>query len=196
MVNRPAIPPIEGLDTFPGPMMHTAQWQPDTDLDGKRVAVIGTGASSMQLVPAIADRAERVTVFQRSPQWALPHPNYKRAVSDNVRFLLDNVPFYAGWYRLRAFWNFGDRLYDALMIDPEWEHPARSINAVNERHRVFLTDHIKGQLGEHVDELLPACLPDYPPYGKRPLIDNNWFKTMCRDDVDLITEAVTEVRGT
>jgi 4-hydroxyacetophenone monooxygenase len=80
------------------------------------------------------------------------------------------------------------------MIDPEWEHPQRSINAINERHRVFLTKYVKEQLGEHVDELLDACLPDYPPYGKRPLIDNGWFRTVCRGDVQLVTEAVTAVR--
>lgn len=195
MVNRPSVPPIPGLDTFGGPMMHTAEWQKDVSLAGKRVAVVGTGASAMQVVPSIVDEAERVLIFQRSKQWALPHPNYQREVTESVRYLMEVVPFYAGWYRLRAFWNFSDRLHPSLQIDPDWPHSDRSINVVNERHRVFLTDYIKQQLGDRTD-LIEDCVPEYPPYGKRPLIDNGWFKTVCRDDVDLITEAVAEVRET
>jgi 4-hydroxyacetophenone monooxygenase len=193
MVNRPAVPPLPGLESFEGPAMHTAQWDGEVELAGKRVAVIGTGASAMQLVPGIADTVERVTVFQRSKQWALPHPNYQRAVSDATRYLMDNVPFYAAWYRLRAFWNFSDRLHPSLQIDPDWPYPDRSINAVNESHRVFLTEYIKSELGERQD-LLDDCLPEYPPYGKRPLIDNGWFRAMCRDDVDLVTDPIAEIR--
>jgi 4-hydroxyacetophenone monooxygenase len=194
MVNRPSIPPFPGLDEFPGPVMHTAAWDNSVDLSGKRVAVIGTGASAMQLVPSIADDAAEVTVFQRSKQWAVPHPNYHREVKEAVRFLMREVPFYFQWYRLRSFWNFSDRLHSSLQIDPNWPHPERAVNAVNDRHRVFLTNYIKEELGDRTD-LLDACLPDYPPYGKRPLLDNRWFQTMCRDDVSLITEAVDRVDG-
>lgn len=194
MVNRPSIPPIPGLDEFPGPVMHTAVWDNSVDLTGQRVAVIGTGASAMQVVPAIVDTASHVNVFQRSKQWALPHPNYHRTVKETVRFLMKEVPFYVQWYRLRSFWNFSDRLHSALQIDPDWPHPERAVNEANDRHRVFLTKYITEQLGDRTD-LLDACLPDYPPYGKRPLIDNHWYKTMCRDDVTLFTEAVDHVSG-
>ena len=194
MVNRPSIPPIPGLDEFPGPVMHTAAWDTSVDLTDKRVAVIGNGASSMQVVPSIVDVASHVTVFQRSKQWAIPHPNYHRAVKESVRFLMSEIPFYIQWYRLRSFWNFSDRLHSALQIDPEWPHPERAVNAANDRHRVFLTKYITEQLSDRPD-LLDACLPDYPPYGKRPLIDNRWYQTMCRDDVTLVTEAVERVDG-
>ncbi|WP_062895062.1 flavin-containing monooxygenase [Mycobacterium avium] len=191
-VNRSFIPSIDGLEQFAGPVMHTARWRRDVDITGKRVAVIGTGASAMQLVPAIADEAERVTVFQRTKQWGIPNPNYFRQVPDGVRYLMDRVPLYARWYRVRTFWNFGDRLHAPLQIDPEWPHPDRSINATNEKHRIFLTDYIKSELGERVD-LLDSCLPNYPPYLKRPLIDNGWFRTVARPDVDLVTEEISAV---
>jgi len=193
MVNRPFVPPLPGLDTFAGPAMHTARWRDDVPLEGRRVAVVGNGASAMQLVPAIVNQAERVLVFQRSQHWALPHPNYHRAVSGNVRLLMDTVPYYAAWYRLRAFWNYSDRLHPSLQIDPDWPHPERSVNASNESHRVFLTRYIESELSGRED-LIKACVPPYPPYGKRPLIDNGWYRTLRRDDVQLVTEAVTEVR--
>lgn len=192
MVNRPSVPPIKDLDTFAGPVMHTAQWRSDVELTGKRVAVVGTGASAMQLVPAIADDADRVLVFQRSRQWAVPHPNYHRGVPEGVRYLMEQVPLYARWYRLRTFWNFGDRLHDSLQIDPAWPHQDRSISEKNDRHRVFLTRHINSELGDRAD-LAGSCVPDYPPYLKRPLLDNGWFRTVARDDVDLITEPVAAV---
>ena len=195
MVNRPSLPPIDGLDRFAGPILHTAQWRGDVALEGQRVGVVGTGASAMQLVPSILYRAAHTIVFQRSKQWALPHPNYHRAVSDRVHILFDQVPFYLSWYRLRSFWNFSDRLHAGLQIDPDWPHQDRSINATNERHRVFLTKYITEQLGDRSD-LLDACLPDYPPYGKRPLIDNGWYKMLGRDDVELVTESVSAVTDT
>jgi 4-hydroxyacetophenone monooxygenase len=192
MVNRPLIPSIPGLDHFPGPVMHTAAWDNSVDLAGKRVAVIGTGASAMQLVPSIVGEAEQVTVFQRSKQWAVPHPNYHREVKDTVRFLMREVPYYLHWYRLRSFWNFSDRLHSSLQIDPNWPHPERAVNETNDRHRIFLTNYIKEQLGDRTD-LIDACLADYPPYGKRPLLDNRWYQTICRDDVTLITEPVDHI---
>ncbi|RZL24922.1 MAG: NAD(P)/FAD-dependent oxidoreductase [Rhodococcus sp. (in: high G+C Gram-positive bacteria)] len=195
MVNRPSIPSIRGLGDFAGPVMHTAQWLSDTDVRDKRIGVIGTGASAMQLVPNVVDEADRVLIFQRSKQWAVPHPNYQREVSSKVRALFEQIPFYLAWYRLRSFWNFSDRLHSSIQIDPNWPHPDRSINAINERHRIFLTEYIKTQLGDRTD-LVDACIPDYPPYGKRPLIDNGWYRTVCRDDVDLITEGVDEVTAT
>ena len=193
MVNRPSFPKITGIDSFGGPTMHSAQWDSTVDLTGKRVAVIGNGASAMQLVPAIAGTAGKVTVFQRSKQWAMPHPNYHREVSEAVRQIMREVPFYAQWYRLRAFWNFSDRLHEQVQVDPEWPHLDRSVNASNERHRIFLTKYITDQLADRAD-LLDACIPDYPPYGKRPLIDNGWYKTIQRDDVELISHDVAEIR--
>lgn len=195
VMNRPALPDIPGLGDFGGTVLHTAQWRDDVALAGKRVAVVGTGASAMQLVPAIVDEAEHVTVFQRSKQWAVPHPNYKRDIPEGVRTLMREVPFYARWYRLRQVWLFSDRLHAQLQRDPHWPHQDRSINAVNERHRVFLSRYITEQLGERAD-LVDACLPEYPPYGKRPLIDNGWFRTVARDDVELVTEGVARMTPT
>jgi 4-hydroxyacetophenone monooxygenase len=194
MVNRPSVPPIEGLSDFDGPRMHTADWDASVEIAGKTIGVIGTGASAMQLVPAIADEAEKVVVFQRSKQWAIPHPNYHRDVPESVRYLMRRVPAYIRWYRLRSFWNFSDRLHESLQIDPSWPHQERSINAQNERHRVFLTNYIKDQLSDRED-LWDACIPDYPPYGKRPLLDNNWFATIKRPDVELVTASVERVEG-
>ena len=194
-LNRPHVPHIPGLDTFDGPAFHSARWDHDVDLTGKRVAVVGTGASSMQIVPEITGVAASVTVFQRSPQWVAPNGNYLRHVQPDVGLLVEQVPFYATWYRLRITWMYQDKLHPTLQKDPTWPHPERSVNRVNEKHRVFLSDHIRAQIAGHEDELLDKVLPDYPPYGKRMLIDNGWFGALLRDDVELVPEGVTAIDG-
>jgi 4-hydroxyacetophenone monooxygenase len=192
-LNRPSIPAIPGLATFDGPSFHSSRWDHDVTVAGKRVAVIGTGASSMQIVPAIAGVAREVQVFQRSPQWAVPNANYLRDVTDTTRFLMQQVPYYATVYRLRLMWMFSDKLHPTLQRDPDWPYPARSINAQNEKHRLFLTKHVDAQLKDADPSLRAKVLPNYPPYGKRPLMDNNWFAALQRDDVELITSPVTAI---
>ncbi len=194
-LNRPKCPTIEGLGTFEGPTFHTAQWRHDVDLAGKRVAVIGTGASAMQLTRTTADVAERLLIFQRSAQWAIPSRDYHRTVSPQKRWLLEFVPFYASWYRFTLAWRFGDHLHPTIKRDPEWPHPERAVSRRNDRHREFLTDFIVSELGDRTD-LLPKVLPDYPPYGKRILVDNHWFRTVGRDDVDLITDEIERITPT
>ncbi len=188
-LNKPKIPDIDGAADFDGPAFHTAQWDHDVDLTDRHVALIGTGASGVQSGRAIARTASHLTIFQRSPQWLAPNADYHRQVSAEKQYLLDVVPFYATWYRFILFWRFGDGLYPSLHKDPDWEHPERSMNAANDRHRKFLTAYIESKLEGH-PELLEHCVPTYPPYGKRMLMDNGWLDLITDDDVTLVPEAV------
>jgi 4-hydroxyacetophenone monooxygenase len=193
-LNNPLIPGIPGLETFPGPVFHTAQWPGDVDVRGKRVAVVGNGASAMQVVPAIAEQVGHLAIFARSKQWAAPFPQFQKEVPGPVRALLRNVPLYYAWYRQRLAWTFNDRIHESLQKDPNWPHPERSLNAVNDGHRSFFTDYVVEELGERRD-LLEKVLPDYPPYGKRMLLDNGWYRAIARDNVTLIADRLAEVRG-
>lgn len=190
---RPIVPDIPGLDGFEGERAHTARWPEGLELTGKRVAVIGNGASAMQLVPAIVDDAAHVYVFQRSAQWAAPFEKFQKQVPDALRWLFRTVPLYRLWYRLRLFWNFNDKNHPALQRDPNWPHPERSLNAINDYHREYFTQYIVEELGDRQD-LLPHVLPTYPPFGKRMLMDNGWFRTLRRDDVTLNPTGAAEVR--
>ncbi|RTL66259.1 MAG: NAD(P)/FAD-dependent oxidoreductase [Pseudonocardiaceae bacterium] len=195
-LNRPVIPALPGLDTFPGPAFHTAEWDHSVDLAGKRVGVVGTGASAMQVVPTIAEQAGSVVIFQRSPQWVAPNGNYLREVDPRTQLLFEQVPYYRPWYRLRLMWMFQDKLHPTLQRDPSWEGggDGRSINRTNDKHREFLTRYLHEQLGDR-DDLVAKSLPDYPPYGKRMLLDCDWFSTLRRDDVSLVTSGVAAIDG-
>jgi 4-hydroxyacetophenone monooxygenase len=191
--NKPKMPNIAGLDTFPGPVVHTARWPDGLDLAGKRVAVVGNGASAMQLVPAIADSVESLVIFQRSPQWAAPFEKFLKPIPPELRWLFEAVPLYEAWYRVRLAWTFNDKIFDALQKDPSWPHPDRSLNAINEGYRRFFERYIREELGDRQD-LVDKVLPSYPPFGKRMLLDNGWFRTLTRENITLLTESVVEVR--
>lgn len=192
-LNRPQIPDLDGLETFEGTAFHSARWDPEVNLEGKRVAVVGTGASALQLVPEVAKVAEQLFVFQRSPAWMLPNPNYHRRVSPEVKWLMSHVPYYARWYRFLIFWPGSDGLLPSLKIDPEWPHPERSVNAINEATRVAFIQYMAAHVGED-EELLAKITPSYPPFGKRILQDNgSWLTTLMRENVELVSDAVAKL---
>ncbi|MBS7700174.1 MULTISPECIES: NAD(P)/FAD-dependent oxidoreductase [unclassified Chelatococcus] len=191
-LNRPAIPQIPGLKDFKGPWFHTAEWDRKVPLKGRRVAMIGTGASGMQTGPAIAPDVESLTIFQRSPHWAMKHPLYHKEVSHGARWAMRYLPFYASWFRLTLFWAASEAFHWTLKIDPNWPHPERSLNAMNEQWRQDLTAYILSKVG-HRKDLIPKVIPDYPPFGKRMLRDNNWYDMLLRDNVELVTDGVERV---
>jgi 4-hydroxyacetophenone monooxygenase len=192
--NKPRRPNLPGADTFGGPSVHTAQWPAELDLRDKHVAIIGNGASSMQIVPAIAEQVKSLTIFARSPHWAAPFEKFGVVVPESVQLLLREMPLYYAWYRLRLSWAFNDKSHAALQKDPAWPHPERSLNAINEAHRQIMTRYIESELGDRID-LLDKVVPTYPPFGKRLLLDNGWYRTLRRDNVTLCTDAVAEVHA-
>jgi len=193
-LNRPKVPDLPGLDDFQGKMFHSAEWPADLNVTGQRVAVVGTGASAMQIVPAIAGRVKQLTVFQRSPQWIAPNSDYFRPVGEHVHALMATVPFYRQWYRVRLAWTFNDKVHPSLQVDPDWPEATRSVNAVNDGHRRFFTRYLQEQLAGRPDLEL-AALPDYPPFGKRMLLDNGWFAALKQPNVDLVTSSVAALQA-
>ena len=194
VLNTPQVPDIPGAETFSGVATHTAQWPEDLDVKGKRVALVGNGASGMQVAPAIIDKVEKLTVFARSKQWAAPFPQFQKKVPDPVRYLLMTVPLYQQWYRIRQFWTFNDRIHESLQKDPTWPEPDKALNATNDRHRQIFTAYVKAELGDRQD-LLQEMLPDFPPYGKRILLDNGWYRTLTKPNAELVPARLSRIEG-
>jgi 4-hydroxyacetophenone monooxygenase len=117
-LNLPSMPALQGMGDFEGPIFHSSDWPADLDLTGKRVAVVGTGASAMQIVPTIADTVAELAVYQRSPQWARPIPRFHDELSESAHWLVEQVPFYAAWLRFTVLWRYGDGLLPFLRKDP------------------------------------------------------------------------------
>jgi len=192
-LNRPQLPDIEGRDSFAGLAMHSAQWVDGTDLTGKRVAVVGSGASAFQIVPTIAEQTAHLTVFQRSAPWMFPNPHYHDAVGPGVTWALRNLPSYGRWYRFLLFWPACDGGLEAMRVDPTYAHPDRAVSEVNDAAREVFTQWIVEQVHERPD-LVDKVVPDYVCLGKRTLQDNgSWLAALTRDDVDLVTDGIARV---
>ena len=112
-LNRPQIPEFDGAESFAGPSFHSAAWDHAVDVTGKRVALIGAGASGFQIAPAVAEDVEHLTVFQRTAQWMFPNAMYHDEVGDGVRWAMRNLPFYGRWYRFLVLWPGSDKGLDA-----------------------------------------------------------------------------------
>jgi 4-hydroxyacetophenone monooxygenase len=192
-LNRPRYPDIPGLEAFAGPSFHSARWRHDVDLEGKRVAVIGTGASAFQFVPEIAPKVAHLEVFQRTPPWTLPGPNYHKDVPDGKKWLIQHVPFYGKWYRFWLFWRLTDGLTAAVKADPAWDGGPQAVSAANAQLRGMLETAIRAQAPDD-PELQEKLVPRYPVGGKRGLVDNGvWVKALRRGNVDLVTTPIQTV---
>ncbi len=185
-LDRAHTPTIEGQQDFAGPTFHSSAWDHSVDLDGKRVAMIGAGASGFQIAPTIAPDVEHLTVFQRTAQWMFPNPSYHDEVGPGVKWALKHLPFYGRWYRFLLFWPWCDKGLDVARVDPDYPDQQKAINEVSEVTRIMFTDWIISQVGD--DPALRAkVVPDYPATGKRTLQDNgSWLKTLTRDNVELV----------
>ncbi|MCC6435961.1 MAG: NAD(P)/FAD-dependent oxidoreductase [Acidimicrobiales bacterium] len=195
LFNPPIEPDIEGLSSWQGEKWHTARWPDDASVKGKKVAIIGNGASCMQTAPEIQHDVESLTIYQRSLHWAAPFDAFRKAVPDPMRFLFRECELYRNWYRVRLGWTFNDRIHSALHKDPNWEHPERSLNAQNDAHRAYFTKYIKDELGDKADELFDKVLPTYPPFGKRMLMDNGWYRMLRNPKVSLVDDRIARIEG-
>ncbi|MFF3740266.1 flavin-containing monooxygenase [Streptomyces sp. NPDC002566] len=179
-LSDPKIPDIPGLDSFPGKVFHSARWDHDYDLAGKRVAMVGTGASAVQIVPAIQPVVDRLTLFQRTPPWVMPRMD--RGITGAERWLHRRLPFTA---RARRGLLWGIR---ELQVQAFTKHP-------NELG--FVERLARGNMARAVkDPALRARLtPDYRIGCKRILLSSEYYPALTRPNVDLVAAGLREVRG-
>ena len=191
-LNRPKLPAIPGIESFSGRTWHSATWPEDAEIAGKRVALVGTGASGYQIAPAIADEVESLAVFQRTPPWILPTPGYSSELPPAYRTLLERLPAYRRWLRFHQFWIAMDGRLRFTRADPDW-HGEGAVSQVNAEFRSVLESSLKELFADRPD-LLDAAVPPYPPGGKRILRDDGaWSRTLKRADVELVTEGIDHI---
>jgi cation diffusion facilitator CzcD-associated flavoprotein CzcO len=174
----PSYPSFEGRDEFRGVQLHTARWDHDVDLDGKRIGVIGTGSSGVQVVPPLADRAAHVTVFQRSAPWIIPLLD--RTYSDLEIWLFENVPAFRWLYRELLYWQKEVRFAGFKRGSPAMR---------------LMESYARWNLRRHIDdpELRRKLTPDYRMGCKRIILSNRYYPTLARDHVDVVTDPIATI---
>jgi cation diffusion facilitator CzcD-associated flavoprotein CzcO len=177
----PTVPPIPGLESFEGPSFHTARWRHDVELAGRRVAMVGTGCSAIQVVPAIQPIVEHVDVYQRSPGWTIPKMDY--AYSERAQRLFERFPVLQRLDRtaIFAFMELGA----AAMTGTRWLlPPARAL--------------ARRQITKAIDdpELRAKVTPSDEVGCKRLMLTDEWYPTLTRPNVELVADRIAEVTAT
>jgi len=175
----PNVPKLPGIDRFEGVTFHSANWNHDYDLRGKRVAVVGTGASAIQFVPQIAPDVAELHLFQRTAPWVMPKPDYPMPPWARTAF---------------RFVPGAQRLYRNMLY---WLLEVRAVGFNGHPRLLQMAERIaKRHIGKHVKDpaLRRKLIPDYRMGCKRVLVANDYYPALARDNVEVITEGVTEVR--
>ncbi|MCS0600281.1 NAD(P)/FAD-dependent oxidoreductase [Streptomyces sp. LP11] len=179
-LSDPKVPEIPGLDSFPGEVFHSARWNHDYDLRGKRVAMVGTGASAIQIVPAIQPQVGRLTLFQRTPPWVMPRVD--RAISGAERRLHRAVPL-TTQLRRGLLWGIRELQVQAFTKRPD------ELGLVEQLAKRNMARAIK-------DPALRAKLtPGYRIGCKRILLSSTYYPALAKPNVDVVTSGLSEVRG-
>lgn len=180
-LSRPALPKLPGMEEFRGRAFHSAHWDHDYRLEGKRIAVIGTGASAIQFVPAIADTVKSLTVFQRSPAYLMPRPD--REYSPRRRALFRKLPWAMKLHRAAIYLRYESRAIAFTRLNGLMKF------AVGRPFRKLLAQQV------HDAALRERLTPDYPIGCKRILLSSDYLTAMSRNNVELVTQGIRRVTG-
>ena len=179
-LSEPRIPSIPGLDSFEGAAFHSADWDHGHDLRGKRVAVVGTGASAIQIVPKIQPQVERLHVFQRTPAWVLRHTD--RPVTRLEQRLFRAFPALQRLVRAGIYWS-REALVLGMAQNPRRLRPLQRLARM----------HLRRQVPDR--ELREKLTPSFTIGCKRILLSNDYYPALTRPNVEVVTEGIREVRG-
>jgi 4-hydroxyacetophenone monooxygenase len=194
-LSRPHMPEIEGMDSFEGQSCHTARWPDGLDIAGKRIAVIGSGASGYQTTPELAKAAGHVYLFQRTPSWCFENPMYVTPLPEQSLWLDRNFPYYVNFARFRLSWLYGPRNVGAsARRDPDFQDPYAA-SAPNKASRDARITWIKQKLASRPD-LIEKMIPLAPPMSSRPIMidtEDSIFEALLRDNVTLVTDGIERI---
>ena len=193
--DRWQLPDIPGIESFNGIICHSADYDENIDLKGKKVAVIGTGASSAQIVSSIVSEVDELVVFMRTKHWMINNPEVKAEVPEPVKWAMRHIPYYKEWFRFRVFWFAADGLYPNVVKDPSYPEDGIAVSALNEGMRQYALSHMHHKLADRPD-LIEKLTPDFPIFSKRVIMDAGWYDALMQPKTTLETTHIAEITPT
>jgi 4-hydroxyacetophenone monooxygenase len=190
--DRWSLPDIPGIDSFKGIITHSADYDENIVLKGKKVAVIGTGASSAQIVSTIVSEVDELVVFMRTKHWMINNPEVTQEVPEPVKWALRHIPNYKEWFRFRVFWFAADGLYPNVVKDPSYPEDGIAVSALNEGMRQYALSHMHHKLADRPD-LIEKLTPDFPIFSKRVVMDAGWYDALLQPHTTLETAGIAEI---
>jgi 4-hydroxyacetophenone monooxygenase len=195
LFTTPQIPNFKGLENFKGQIVHTARWDNEVDFADKQVAMIGTGASALQVGPSIAPQTGRFTVFQRTAPWLYITPKQYQSVPGGALWAMRNIPYVKEWFRMLVYAGAGDAAFETVKVDPEWADQSKTVSMANAGFRMWLEAGIQQALAGRED-LIERVTPNFPPFGKRVCQEFGWYGMLKRPNVELVTNGIDHITET
>ncbi|MCP1471465.1 cation diffusion facilitator CzcD-associated flavoprotein CzcO [Sphingobium sp. OAS761] len=187
--NGPKYPDVGNMDAFGGRIIHTAQWDDDLDLAGKKVVLVGAACSGVQVAAAVADQVSELAIVMRQPEYLIPNANARAGIDPLEIIAMENIPFVAQWKRMQTLASQMTDMRGMIMIDPEHREKTGGIAPLNDGIRDMCRNHIQQQFPDDPD-MVKLLTPDYPVFAKRPILDCSFYDTIKKPNVDLVKGAL------
>lgn len=189
--NNPNYPDVKNLDAFQGPVIHSAQWDHGVDLAGKKVVLVGTGCSGVQVATAIADKVGELVIVQRQPEHIIPNPQAHADVDPMERAAMERIPFVVNWKRLQSLESQLGNMHGMVMKDEEYAAKTGGFGPINDGMRMYAEGYLKSHFPDDPD-MVKLLTPTYPVFAKRPILDCGFYDTLKKDHVSIIRGALAE----
>ena len=189
--NSPKYPKVKNLDAFKGPVIHSAEWDHTVDLKGKRVALVGTGCSGVQVATALADTVGEMIIIQRQPEHIIPNPQAHQPVDPLEIWAMENIPFVLQWKRLQGLSSQMQDMPGMLKVDPEHRAKTGGVSPFNDGIRDMCANYLKSHFPDD-PESVELLTPRFPVFAKRPILDCGFYDTLKKPNVKVIRGALAE----
>ncbi|KFG88895.1 putative flavin-containing monooxygenase [Sphingobium herbicidovorans NBRC 16415] len=189
--NNPNYPKVKNLDSFKGPVIHSAAWDHSVDLTGKKVVLVGTGCSGVQVATAIADKVGELVIVQRQPEHIIPNPQAHAPVAELERWAMEYIPFVAQWKRLQSLHSQMRDMHGMIMKDEEYAGRTGGFGPINDGMRMMCEGYLKSHFPDN-PEMVELLTPNFPVFAKRPILDCGFYDTLKKPNVSIVRGELAE----
>jgi len=187
--NAPNYPNVKNLEAFKGDVIHSAEWDESVDLTGKKVVLVGTGCSGVQVANAIADKVGELVIVQRQPEHIIPNPTAHAQVDALEIAAMEHIPFVAQWKRLQSLSSALQDMHGMIMRDEEYSKATGGFAPMNDGIRMMCEGYLKSHF-PHDPEMVKLLTPEFPVFAKRPILDCGFYTTLKKPNVSIVRGAL------
>jgi len=192
--NNPNYPKVKNLDAFQGPVIHSAAWDHDVDLSGKKVVLVGTGCSGVQVATAIADKVGELVIVQRQPEHIIPNPQAHAPVDPIEIAAMEQIPFIVNWKRLQSLESQMKDMHGMIIKDEAYAAQTGGFGPINDGMRMMCDYYLKSHFPDD-PEMVKLLTPDFPVFAKRPILDCGFYDTLKKPNVSIVRGALAEAEA-
>ncbi|HUD93328.1 NAD(P)/FAD-dependent oxidoreductase, partial [Sphingobium sp.] len=189
--NNPNYPHVKNLDQFKGPVIHSATWDPNVDLEGKKVVLVGTGCSGVQVATAIADTVGELVIVQRQPEHIIPNPQAHAPVAELERWAMEHIPFVVNWKRLQSLESQMGDMRGMVMKDEDYARQTGGFGPINDGMRLYAEAYLQSHFPDDPD-MVGLLKPNFPVFAKRPILDCGFYDTLKKPNVGIVRGELAE----